>query len=188
MEAAVLEMAEKGWGGLRTREVAERAGVNKGLVHYYFGSMDNLRYEVVAMLMAQVTEDMATPLFDAPTLAEGIRLFGRTLDAFGADDPSGVVLMEAMIHVPREKPLEEMLLGELGVYERALRRRIEADIASGRLDESVDAAGLSVALTAMLDGLALHAYMRPDVDFGVAVESLARLLESPAVAHETEMT
>ena len=46
-EDALLDAAERllvavGYAGITTRKVAEEAGVNHGLVHYYFGSIENL--------------------------------------------------------------------------------------------------------------------------------------------------
>ena len=46
-EEALLDAAERllydvGYAGVTTRAVAEEAGVKHGLVHYYFGSMDEL--------------------------------------------------------------------------------------------------------------------------------------------------
>ena len=46
-EDALLDAAERllvdvGSAGITTRRVAEEAGVNHGLVHYYFGSIENL--------------------------------------------------------------------------------------------------------------------------------------------------
>jgi len=38
---------EVGYAGITTRKLAERAGVNHGLVHYYFGSMEDLLVRVV---------------------------------------------------------------------------------------------------------------------------------------------
>lgn len=177
MESAVVELAEKGWGGLRTREVADRAGVNKALVHYHFGSIDSLRLEVVAFLMTDVVNEAASVLIEAPTLALGIRRFGETLDRFRSDDPGSVVLMEAMLHSPRDERLESILLRALAFYEEALRQRIETDANADRLPAGVDSSGLATALTALLDGLVLHAYMRPDVDFRPATDSIADLLD-----------
>lgn len=42
MEATVWVLAEEGYRGLTLRKVAERAGKNRGLVHYYFDSKDDL--------------------------------------------------------------------------------------------------------------------------------------------------
>lgn len=184
MEAAIVEMAEKGWSGLRTREVADRAGVNKALVHYHFGSMDKLRSESVASLMSSVVNDAASLLLEAPTIPAGIRGFGAHLHSFRSDDPHGVVLIEAMFHVPRERWLEEMMLRALDFYEQALQQRIEAEIESGALRSSIDAKGLATALAAALDGLVLHAYMRRDVDFVDAAEALAALMENGSTPKE----
>jgi AcrR family transcriptional regulator len=46
-EEALLDAAERllvdvGYAGITTRKLAEAAGVNHGLVHYYFGSNENL--------------------------------------------------------------------------------------------------------------------------------------------------
>lgn len=46
-EEALLDAAERllvdvGHAGITTRRLAEEAGVNNGLVHYYFGSIENL--------------------------------------------------------------------------------------------------------------------------------------------------
>ena len=46
-EEALLDAAERvlvdaGYAGITTRRLAEEAGVNHGLVHYYFGSVENL--------------------------------------------------------------------------------------------------------------------------------------------------
>jgi AcrR family transcriptional regulator len=46
-EVALLDAAERllvdvGYAGITTRRLAEEAGVNHGLVHYYFGSNENL--------------------------------------------------------------------------------------------------------------------------------------------------
>jgi AcrR family transcriptional regulator len=46
-EGALLDAAERllvdlGYAGITTRRLAEEAGVNHGLVHYYFGSIENL--------------------------------------------------------------------------------------------------------------------------------------------------
>jgi AcrR family transcriptional regulator len=58
-EEAFLDAAERllvsvGYGRITTRAVAEEAGANHGLVHYYFGSMENL----LARVLERFTERM----------------------------------------------------------------------------------------------------------------------------------
>jgi AcrR family transcriptional regulator len=47
LHAAESLLVEVGHAGITVRRLAERAGVNHGLVHYYFGSMQDLLLQVV---------------------------------------------------------------------------------------------------------------------------------------------
>jgi AcrR family transcriptional regulator len=47
LDAAERLLIEVGYGGVSTRRLAEEAGANPGLVHYYFGSMDELFVQVL---------------------------------------------------------------------------------------------------------------------------------------------
>src|SRR5438093_8379616 len=42
LDAAERLLVEVGSAGITTRRLAEEAGVNHGLVHYYFGSIENV--------------------------------------------------------------------------------------------------------------------------------------------------
>ena len=42
LDAAERVLVETGYASITTRRLAEEAGVNHGLVHYYFGSVENL--------------------------------------------------------------------------------------------------------------------------------------------------
>ena len=60
-EEAFLDAAERllvsvGHAGITTRALAEEAGANHGLVHYYFGSMENL----LARVLERFTEGLIT--------------------------------------------------------------------------------------------------------------------------------
>jgi AcrR family transcriptional regulator len=59
-EEALLDAAERllvgvGHAGITTRRLAEEAGVNHGLVHYYFGSMENLLVRVLERFTERLT-------------------------------------------------------------------------------------------------------------------------------------
>ena len=74
-EDAFLDAAERlligvGYSGITTRRLAEEAGANHGLVHYYFGSMENLFVRV----LERFTE----------------RLVARQRDMYARTDISGV--------------------------------------------------------------------------------------------------
>ena len=71
-EEALLDAAERvlvdaGYAGITTRRLAEEAGVNHGLVHYYFGSVENL----LVRMLERFTE----------------RLIARQREMYAADMP-----------------------------------------------------------------------------------------------------
>ena len=60
-EGALFDAAERllvdvGYAGITTRRLAEEAGVNHGLVHYYFGSNENLLLQMLERFTARLIE------------------------------------------------------------------------------------------------------------------------------------
>ena len=68
ISAAYMIFAERGFHGARTSEIAEAAGVNKALIHYYFETKEKLYQEVLEQIFStistklnQVLEEEAEP-------------------------------------------------------------------------------------------------------------------------------
>jgi AcrR family transcriptional regulator len=59
LDAAEHLLVEVGFAAITTRKLAERAGVNHGLVHYYFGSMEELLLRVVERYTDRLVERQA---------------------------------------------------------------------------------------------------------------------------------
>jgi AcrR family transcriptional regulator len=60
LDAAEALMVEEGYAAVTTRRVATRAGVNNGLVHYYFGTLEELFVEVFRRATARGEEAIST--------------------------------------------------------------------------------------------------------------------------------
>lgn len=56
LDAAERLLVDVGYAGITTRRLAEEAGVNHGLVHYYFGSMENLLVRVLERFTERLIE------------------------------------------------------------------------------------------------------------------------------------
>jgi len=67
LDAAERLLVEHGHAGITSRKLAAEAGVNNGLVHYYFGSME----EVLVQVLERFTE----------------RLISRQREMYGSDAP-----------------------------------------------------------------------------------------------------
>jgi AcrR family transcriptional regulator len=85
MDAAEALLYEVGYAGVTTRAVAEAAGINHGLVHYYFGSMEELLTQTLERFVEQLALALET-LYDDPNLsfAEKWRLGSQ----FWVDEPT----------------------------------------------------------------------------------------------------
>src|ERR1700690_1092158 len=55
LDGAESPLAEVGYGAITPRKLAERAGVNHGLIHYYFGSMEEVFLQVLERYTARLT-------------------------------------------------------------------------------------------------------------------------------------
>ena len=60
LDAAERLLVEVGYAGITTRRLAEEAGVNHGLVHYYFGSIENLLVHVLERFTERLTARQRT--------------------------------------------------------------------------------------------------------------------------------
>ncbi len=85
MDAAEGLLYEVGYAGVTTRAVAEAAGVNHGLVHYYFGSMEELLSRTLERFVEQLALALEALYADPNlTFAEKWRLGSQ----FWVDEPT----------------------------------------------------------------------------------------------------
>jgi len=76
-EAATEVFVEKGMDGTRMQHIADRAGINKSLLHYYYRTKDRLFEAVFEKIADQMFRKFA-PVFDENlSLEEKIRFFYR---------------------------------------------------------------------------------------------------------------
>jgi TetR/AcrR family transcriptional regulator len=95
-EAATFVFEEQGLTGARMQNIANRAGINKALLHYYFRTKDHL-FEAVFAKLAQKMFMKFTPIFEKKlSLEEKIRFFFREHITFMQQNPKlpGFILNE----------------------------------------------------------------------------------------------
>jgi AcrR family transcriptional regulator len=107
LDAAERLLVEVGYAGITTRRLAEEAGVNHGLVHYYFGSNENL----LVRALERFTE----------------RLIARQRELYAADIPFAEKWRTAMRYLVSEDLTYEKVwleLQALGWNKPDLRARL----------------------------------------------------------------
>jgi AcrR family transcriptional regulator len=88
LDAAERLLVEVGAAGITTRRVAEEAGANHGLVHYYFGSVEQLLVRV----LERFTE----------------RLVERQREMYAADLPFVEKWRSAMAYLEEDRPYQKI--------------------------------------------------------------------------------
>ncbi len=86
-ESATDVFLEKGMDGARMQDIADHAGINKSLLHYYYRTKDHLFNAVFEKIAGQMFKKFA-PVFDEKlSLEEKIRFFYREHIAFLQKNP-----------------------------------------------------------------------------------------------------
>ncbi|MCX6301373.1 MAG: TetR/AcrR family transcriptional regulator [Bacteroidia bacterium] len=86
-ESATEVFVEKGMDGARMQDIANRAGINKSLLHYYYRTKDHLFNAVFEMIAGQMFKKFAPVLDENLPLEEKIRFFFREHIAFMQKNP-----------------------------------------------------------------------------------------------------
>jgi TetR/AcrR family transcriptional regulator len=86
-EAATLVFEEKGMDGARMQDIANKAGINKSLLHYYFRTKDKLFETVFQKLAGKLFAKFAPVFEENLCLEEKIRFFYREHITFMQENP-----------------------------------------------------------------------------------------------------
>jgi TetR/AcrR family transcriptional regulator len=106
-EAATEVFLEKGMDGARMQDIADEAGINKALLHYYYRTKDKLFTAVFEMIAQQILRKFSPILDENLSLEEKIRFFFREHISFLQKNPRlpGFILNEVNRHPERIKKL-----------------------------------------------------------------------------------
>ncbi|WP_258096191.1 TetR/AcrR family transcriptional regulator [Salinibacter sp. 10B] len=74
-DAALQVFAREGKRGARMQEIADAAGINKAMLHYYFRDKETLYEEVFGFTMQRFMASFGESLEEAPTFEETLRAF-----------------------------------------------------------------------------------------------------------------
>lgn len=86
-EAATDVFVEKGMDGARMQDIANRAGINKALLHYYYRSKDRLFNAVFEMIARKLFAKFAPVFDDNLSLEDKIKFFYREHITFLQNNP-----------------------------------------------------------------------------------------------------
>lgn len=140
LDAAHAVFLRRGTAGARTQEIADEAGVNKALLHYYFRSKARLADAVFQRAARRLIPPLLAMLAsDLPLEAKVRELVRRELDVLSATPGLPGYLLSEMHHHPER--LDALMAGIIGTApEKAvspvlatLRAQIDAAVRAGSM-------------------------------------------------------
>jgi AcrR family transcriptional regulator len=172
VEAMRRSVAQHGTAGSTFERVAREAGVSRGLLHYYFGTKEQLLAEAVRRDCQLRLERLEQQLAGAQTAEDFVGLMAQHLQDMVREDPDFVTLLFELFTLSRRnddigteyanlmRTMREQVAGMLTVAQNERVLRLHAD------PEAV-----AEILFSLGDGFALRMLTEPDRDFTATIRA-----------------
>ena len=176
-------VGERGAAGSTFDHVAREAGVSRGLLHYYFGSKEQLLIEVVRHDCDVRIQAMDERIARAGTVDEIIDALVASLQEFIEGEPGSLAVTYEMLSASRRS---EDIRAELAELYRRWRAHLAESLRAKEREGVVRLQGEPEAVASMLfalgDGFGIQVVSDPDWDreaaFGLGIQIARRLLGS----------
>ena len=153
--AATVDVARrKGLASTTVRDVAAEMGTSSGLIHHYFGSMDDVLASAFDVVARQDLEVSAVSMAAAGSPVEALRIFFRTYTP-SDKDWAFQLWLDAWAEAAR-RPAVRRTSRRLNLeWQGLLERTIRSGVATGAFT-CQDPRGAAWRILSLLDGLALQ--------------------------------
>jgi len=154
VQAAFNEIAERGFEGLRTREVAAEVGVNIATLHYYFPTKEALIRGVVELAMLK----FRSTLSPHGSSAEQLRNHLHAVRQLIRDEPQlGAVMAELALRSARDPGLARVMEETNDAWHRMVRGLLRRAARDGHLRPELDTDDVASVVVATLASTTLPA-------------------------------
>jgi AcrR family transcriptional regulator len=172
VEAMRRSVARHGAAGSTFDHVSREAGVSRGLLHYYFGTKEQLLVEAVRRDCELRIERLERQLAGAQTADGFISLMAQNLQQTVREDPDFVTLLFELFTLARRNA--EVAVEYAGLIRRT--REQVAELLAGAQREGVlrlhaEPEVVAEILFSLGDGFALRMLTEPDRDFTATVHA-----------------
>src|SRR5919204_1610863 len=168
--AAFRQIAERGFEGLRTREVAAEVGVNIATLHYYFPTKEALIRGVIDYATGRLRSTRAP--HGSP--ADQLRNHLRAMQALFREEPRVAgVMAELALRSNRDPALARILRETNDAWHKTLRGLLRRGAREGHLAAELDSDGIATLIMATLSSMTL-----PTVAAGGRMEQAFHQLET----------
>ena len=172
VDAMRSSVARRGTAGSTFDHVSREAGVSRGLLHYYFGTKEQLLVEAVRRDCELRLELLERRLSTAKSAEDYIGLMAENLEETVRDDPDFVTLVYELFTLSRRNV-------DIAVEYAGLMRRTREQVAGmlaaaqeeGILSLHAEPQAIAEILFSLGDGLALRMLSEPERDFTATISA-----------------
>ncbi|WP_326834055.1 TetR/AcrR family transcriptional regulator [Amycolatopsis rhabdoformis] len=139
LQHATKLFAKKGFDRTSVQEIVEAAGVTKGAMYHYFGSKDDLLYEIYARVLREQTSQLERVASSDAPLRERLAAAASDVVVSSIDNlDDNTIFLQSMHQLSADK--RKAVRAERRKYHERFRRLIEEGQASGefRSDKPAD--------------------------------------------------
>jgi AcrR family transcriptional regulator len=155
--AAFDLIAEHGFEGLRTRDVAARVGVNIATLHYYFPTKESLIRGVLEEAMVRFRSTLAPHGSPADQLRNHLRAVRKLL----VEDPElKAVMGELALRSARDSSIAAIMTGMYEGWHSTVRGLLRRAVKEGGLRPDADSDGVAALVVATLTAATLPTLSR----------------------------
>ncbi len=147
-QAAIKVFQKKGLAGARMQEIADEAGINKSMLHYYFRTKDKLFLEVFRSSLREFIGGLHSILDQEGPWEESIRnLCGYYIEFISKNPDLPLFLINEMHQQPKE--YLKLVEGDQGILKTRFFKQLKAGMKKGEIRKA-DLAHLYVSLTSSI--------------------------------------
>ncbi|HKH17414.1 MAG TPA: TetR family transcriptional regulator C-terminal domain-containing protein [Solirubrobacteraceae bacterium] len=155
VRAAIDVIAEKGLGGTRIADIAERAGMSPGHVLYYFDGKSAIFTRALRMIEDDLRAEARAAFERLPAAADRWAWLIEQAAPTGPDDVRVLLWIEAWARAPREPDVSAVVIELDRRWVGLLVELVEYGRATGEF-RIADAQEFAVRFAALVDGLTLQ--------------------------------
>ncbi len=172
IDAMLRSVALRGSTGSTFDHVSREAGVSRGLLHYYFGTKEQLLVEAVRRDCELRLERLERELSTAQTADDFISLMARSMQETVNSEPEFMTLIFELFTLSRRN--EDIAVEYAGLMRRT-REQVAGMLAAAEKEGVIrlhaDPEAVAEILFSLGDGFRLRMLSEPDRDFSATVKA-----------------
>jgi AcrR family transcriptional regulator len=175
LEAARAVLSTQGYAGTTINLVATKAGVSRGLLHYYFKNKEEMLARVLEANM-ETSIVLSQNIFRQSTCAKDLsNSFIEALRHVVKEDPAFFHLFFEGWAVARQSQLIDQRLKSIyGLFRQTVYQGLIEASRQGVIRPSLSLKGLAALITGIMDGMGLQLVTEPDLADNEEVWDMAK--------------